>query len=577
MPDPITNLSYDGPSLSTRERYSNPFFGVPHKFLPQNIDHMLWWASHFLLRFGFYRAALQRIANYFITSIKIECDDNEVKKSYQQAFDQLHWKQVLSQGGLNLLAYGNLFMTVQQGFERSLECSNCKKITSIHRMKDYEFSPKAEYKCRCVKCKMSVKHYPIDRPIKDVSRIVPIFWNPRDIIVRYDETSNSGEYYWKIPGDYKQKALKGNNRFYSKYTSKIIYDCLLDDKLVYLNPKNFVHVKIPTPAGIRTDGKAIPYCIYLFDDFFMLKVLQRYNEAISFEDIVPFRVISMSDGNPQSNPILGQSSTFWRANVENMIKEHRQDPGSYHVFPFPIQYQQLSGDGKNLVPQDLIAQAISNILNALQIPQELMTMTLQVQAIGPALRLFENSWSCMIDSYNIILAKMADVIGSIKGYPPAKVSLVPVTLSDDMERKSIIAQLVSANSIARSELLNLYNFDYEDQLRKKHEEEMTEKKLQEESQVKEQLRQMAEAGSGGGQQQAAPTTPGDVLSNAQQLAQELFPLDNVQRREKLQQIKQTDLQLYSTTKSMLADMTRQARSQGAEQMKQQMNQQGGQA
>jgi hypothetical protein len=539
------------------------------------MDHMLWWASHFLLRFGFYRAALQRIANYFITSLKIECDDAEVKRNYMQAFEKLHWKQLLSQGGLNLLAYGNLFMTVQQGFERYLECSKCKKITSIHRVKDYEFSVKCEYKCTCTRCKIRLTHYPIDRPVKDIERITPVFWNPRDIIVRHDETSNSAEYYWKIPADYKQKALKANNRFFSKYTLKVIYDCLLADKLVSLNPKNFVHIKIPTPAGIRTEGKAIPYCIYLFDDFFMLKVLQRHNEAISFEDIVPFRVISMADAsNPQANPILGQSSSLWRSNVESMIKEHRQDPGAYHIFPFPVQYQQLSGDGKNLVPQDLIAQAVSNILNALQIPQELMTMTLQVQAIGPALRLFENSWSVMIDSYNMLLGKMAEVISAIKGYPAAKVTLVPVTLSDDMERKSIIAQLVSANAIARSELLNLYNFDYEDQLRKRHEEQMTEKQLQEETEAKEQLRQMASAG--GNAQQAPATTPGDIISNAQQIAQEIFPLDNVQRRERLQQIKQQDIQLYSTVKSMLAEMTRDARSQGTQQAKQQMSQQGGQ-
>ena len=49
---------FPGGGMPKGERYVNPFYGVAHKYLPYtNIDHMLWWANHFLLRFGFYRAA----------------------------------------------------------------------------------------------------------------------------------------------------------------------------------------------------------------------------------------------------------------------------------------------------------------------------------------------------------------------------------------------------------------------------------------------------------------------------------------------------------------------------------------
>jgi hypothetical protein len=36
--------------------------------------------------------------------------------------------------------------------------------------------------------------------------------------------------------------------------------------------------------------------------------------------------------------------------VSEMIEDHRKDPGAYHTFPFPINYQQLGGEGKNLAP-----------------------------------------------------------------------------------------------------------------------------------------------------------------------------------------------------------------------------------
>ena len=570
---------FPGQKPAASERYTNPFYGVAHKYLPYtNMDHMLWWANHFLLRFGFYRASLARISNYFITSLKIECDDSEAKKKYEDAFNEMHWKQCLAESGLNLLAYGNLFVSINQGFNRFIVCPDCQKITSIDKAPGYSFTEKAEYLYRCPSCKPSkaIKHEVLDKPSKDLEKVTVTFWNPREIIVRHEQTTRESEYYWRIPEDYKKMVLKKDNRFYSKKTPRVVYDSLLQDRLLAFNNKNFIHVRMPTPAGIKTDGKAIPLCIYLFDEFFMLKVLQRFNEAIAFEDIVPFRVISMgNETNSQANPILTQSSPQWRGAVERMIEEHRRDPGSYHTFPFPIDYKQLGGEGKTLAPTDMINQAIANILNAFNIPQELYTMTLNVQAIGPALRLFENSYSVLVDTYNNILDHWGDVIGKIRGLPKAKVGLTPVTISDDIERKSIIGQLVSANAIARSELLGMYGFDYREQLRKKMDEDRVAKELQEEEQAKEQLRQLAQSDQSG-QNGNQPVSPQDVLSQAQQIAQELFPMDANGRRQKLQEIKQSDATLYSAVKQSLEELTQQARSQGAQQAQQQAGQPGAQ-
>ncbi len=562
---------FPGAGIPKGERYVNPFYGVAHKYLPYtNIDHMLWWANHFLLRFGFYRAALFRISNYFITTLNIECEDAQAKKKYEEAFESMQWKQVLAMSGLNLLAYSNLFVSVNQGFERFLSCPKCSKITRIDKASDYKFSEKAEYLYRCPHCKVEHKHEVLDRPSKDLDKVSVTFWSPREIITRYEETTGESEYYWRIPEEYKKKVLKKDNRFYSKKTPRVVYDSILQDRLLAFNSRNFIHVKMPTPVGIKTDGKSIPLCMYLFDDFFMLKVLQRFNEAICFEDIVPFRVIAMgSESNSQANPILHQSGGAWQGAVQRMIEEHRRDPGAYHTFPFPLDYKQLGGEGKNLAPIEMINAAVANILNAFNIPQELYTMTLQVQSLGPALRLFENSWAVLVDTYNHILNHWGEVIGKIKGLPKAKIGLTPVTISDDIERKSIIGQLVSANAIARSELLSMYGFDYREQIRKKMQEDRDVKELQEEEQAKEQLRQFADMG---GSQGGQPTSPQDVLSQAQQIAQELFPMDAAGRRQKLQELKVADATLYGAVKQALEELTSQARSQGAAQAKQQAGQ-----
>ena len=113
--DPLEGFFNTGAS---KNKYANPFYGVPMQYLPTNMDDMLWWADHFLLRFGFYRNALSRIANYFITQVSVDCDDEKSEEQYKEIFDELNWKEILSEAGINLLAHGNVFISINQGFDR---------------------------------------------------------------------------------------------------------------------------------------------------------------------------------------------------------------------------------------------------------------------------------------------------------------------------------------------------------------------------------------------------------------------------------------------------------------------------
>jgi hypothetical protein len=576
MSDPNQPQDFFSQGMASKDRYSNPFYNIPLQYMPLNIEGQLLWAEHFLFRNGFYKQALNRIANYFITSLSIECDDHEAKERYEEVFEQLRWRQILAVSGLNLLAYGNEFLTVNQGFNRNLACPQCGRVDNIDKLSNFEFN-KGKYSKVCLKCGFKGEHQVIDKPSTDVDKIHVVHWPAKEIKIRHEDTTGEYEYFWDIPQQYIKKVTTKNNKFYSKKTPKVIYDCIFDKKMLSFNTKNFLHLKLDSPSTIRTDGKAIPPAMFLFEDLFMLQTLKKYNEVICYEDIAPFRVISMStEGNSAANPILHQNGAVWSASVDEMIYQHRKDPGAYHKFPFPINYQQLGGEGKNLAPVEMMENCRNNILNALNIPVELFQMTLKVDAAGPALRLFENSWSVIPTNYNHTLDHLGDVIGKILSLPKAKISLIPITFSDDIERKGVIGQLVSANAIARSELLKLYNFDYEDQLRKKNDEDRIAKDIQKEEQEKEQVQQQGEASlfnqQQGGGQGGGGGTPQDALAKAQDIAQQLFPLDGAQRRSKLQEIKASDQELYANVKSQLEQMTSQARSSGLSSSKQQTQQ-----
>ena len=569
---------------NAKDRYSNPFYNIPLQYLPQNIDGMMLWAEHFLFRNGFYKQALNRIANYFITSLTIECDDSEAKEKYTKALDQIGWKHILAKAGLNVLAYGNEFITVNQGFTRYLTCPECARVHAIDKLDDFEFQS-GKYKMTCQQCGYRGNHKCEDKSSNDMEKVHVVHWPAKEIKIRHEDMTGESEYFWDIPQTYIKKITTKNNKFYSKKTPQVVFDCIEKKHMLAFNPKNFLHLTLDTPNTIRTDGKAVPPCMFLFEDLFMLQTLKRYNEVICFEDIAPFRVISMAkEANSAANPILHQNGGLWAASVDQMIEEHRRDPGSYHKFPFPVEYQQLGGEGTKLAPVELMERLQNNILNALDIPVEMFQMSFQQQAAGPMLRMFENAWSVIHANYNKLLNHLGTVIGKILGLAEAQISLIPITFSDDMERKSVVGQLVSANAIARSELLKLYNFDYEDQVRKKMEEDRVTADVQKEEQEKDMIAQQTDADiynllgqqQGGQQGQGgAPMTPQDALAQAQQIAQQLFPLDGAQRRQQLQQLKAQDQGLYAQVKSQLDQMTSQSKSQGVQQAKQQ-GQQGGQ-
>lgn len=563
-----------GATGQTTNKYPNPFYSVSQQYLPIDITNQLWWADHFLLRFGFYRTAASRVANYFITQLNIECENDKDKKVYEDAFENGLWKEQLWMAGFNLIAYGNTYSSITPGFKRFLSCPKCSKTTAIEDIDDYTFDSKGKFHWSCKKCRHTGVFDVNDRTSRNPDDINIVFWPPKEVHVRHEQTTNDAEYYWEYTQDYAATVTKEHNKatsnqFYSKVVPMPIYEAIFAKKLISFNSKNFLHLRLPAPAGIKTQGRGIPPCIYMFDDFFLLQILRRYNEAICFEDINPFRVISMgTQTNSQANPILNQDSNVWMAKAQDMIEKHRRDPGSYGMFPFPMEYQQLGGQGKQLAPIDLMDHVAANILNTLNVPQELFNMQLKLEAVGPALRLFENSWSVLPDNYNRFLQQWADVIANMRGITPAKVSLIPTTLADDMEKKSVIGQLVGANAVAKSTLLGLYGLDFRGEIVKKLQEDRDASELQKEEQLKQQ------AGSVDAPQQQQDTQPQDVQSQAQEQAKRLFPMDGGQRRTELQKIKQQGGEtLWSHTKTELEKLTQSQQSQGVQQGKQQAQQQ----
>lgn len=515
---------------------------------------MFLWANYFLYRFPFLKPALSRVANYFITSLQFENVDEETQKNYKDAFEKCRWKDHLETVGLNLLSVGNEYASFMPSFERHLRCPSCGKIYPIEQI-EYDFK-NGKYYAKCDKCGYKGVMELKDEIIRDPNKLIIKHWPVTEILTRHENTVNHTEYYWNVPANERKKILQDNNKFYSKYTPSIVYQTVKAKKALVFSPSNFLHLKMATPTALMTDGRAVPPTMYLFDEFFMHKVIDRQNEAIAYEDINPFRVISFANENTNAaSPLLTIDGAEWRDAVERAIEDHRKDPASYTIFPFSMKYEQLGGQGKELTPIELLNSRQANILNGLNIPEELYRMNFQAQqVVGPALRLFENSWKCLPSSYDDFLQKWADVISALKGWEKVKVKLQPITMADNIEQKQILMQLASANTIAKSQMLEIYGLDYREQIRKRIDEQLAEQEITQQKQTEQEIKNLATKSIFDSQ----PTVnPQDVLSQAQDIARQLYPLNAAQRRAELQKIKGINQQLWLQVKHQLDLLTQQ--------------------
>jgi hypothetical protein len=289
-----------------------------------------------------------------------------------------------------------------------------------------------------------------------------------------------------------------------------------------------------------------------------------------------------------------------------MIQRHRRDPASWNALPFPVEYQALSGEGKDLAPTELIAGGTDEFLNGMGFPAEMYRATLEVQAAPMALRLFERTWVHLVSTLNGWINWFFDSVTDILNWEELSGRLQPVTLAEDIERKQIQLQLAAAQQISKQTAYSPFGLDWREEVRRMFEEEKffqdessdfqkEQGKAQAMTQTFEQAEQgatMPPGGGGmpggamgptpamgpampGGGQPAGGTTPADLMSQAEQMAMQLLGQPYESRKSEMLKIKKSDETLHALVVQKMESIRNQAKSQGGFQALQAMV--GGQA
>ena len=468
--------------------FPDPFMDMASLAMPETIQDALKWCEYLLSAQGPYREAISRVISYFITDIEIEAaglgdDDNRVGREEKQKYldflnDTIGIKSVLKTIAMDFLCYGNSFTSLLVPFRRYLSCPGCAlelPLKKVYNTPKFRFSwSDFQFKATCPHCQYSGKWKHIDRRSGEADQIKIKRWTPHEIDILHDPVTDDCAYIWKIEDSYRNLLKKGH-LFHLERSNWEIVEAVKNNEALMFDPDVIYHMKEETFAGIRSRGWGISRVLANFRQAWYVQVVQRYNEAIALDYIVPFRLLTPQprpgQGGEVNDPVLSINMGGFVSRVQQMLKAHRRDPARWNVLPFPVDYQALGGDATQLAPKDLIELGMDTLLNSIGVPVELYKGTLSVQSAPAALRLFEANWSHLVHSLNRFLNKLCEKISQVMSWEPVSCRLQRVTHADDLNRQMAKLQLMMGGQISRTSGLAAMDMDFIEEERRKLEEE----------------------------------------------------------------------------------------------------------
>ena len=562
-------------------KYPNPFCDIASMYIPQNLNDAFEWTEFLMLTMAPFMAVTKRVVSYFLTEIDLDCDagDDVIDKYEELLTDKIHIMEKLQAIGIDYFTYGNSFSSLYFPFNRFLVCPKCGMWYHCRTIQ-YEFDPVGtKFKCKCKKCGYEGDFEPHDLPDRgNTGDVRVIRWNPKRMHIKVNPISGKCQYEYDLEPEFVERVRQGRRLFVDSTPIDILEACAQSEQQKDTNMHRFVfnddavhHMKEPGLAGLRNmHAWGMPPMLPYFKLAYYIQLLRRYDEAIALDFIVPFRVLFPQFNGPQGQDALTTVSmqTFISA-MQSMISKKRMNIATYEVAPFPVGYQMIGGEAKQLAPKDNIQEALNELLSAMGFPQELFTGNLTLQAAPVALRLFERQFNVLVDNFNIIIQWMLDRVSAHFRWEPAKGRLSSITLADDIERKGMQLQAAAGMDVSKSTAYKALGLDYLDEQEKL----INEQKEIQDLQTKAMLDQQAETENGEGNAPGAgnnpATTPGDMYSAAQDMTQQLLGMTHTQRRQYLAKVKQTNPTMHALLLQMLQEARQGMASQGQQMIMQQ--------
>ena len=547
--------------------YPNPMYRYIHTFIPGNLMELFAWCEFIYNNSPQLSTSIRRFAEYPITEVVFPIE-NKTTKKYEDYFYHINLKDLLISCGIDYHVYGNAFISPYYPFIRFLKCQKCGKEFNAEKV-DYKFS-NAKFILNCPDCNHIGTSEARDRKIKNPKKLRWVRWSPKDVEIEFNEISNEHRYHLKMPYDIENSIKKGNLHMINSTPIEYI-KAIVNNKRFCFSSDSIYHIKATTPAGF-VKGWGFPMLTPALYEVLHVAVLKRANEAIAWEHIVPRMVISPAPSGSGVDPLKHVTMSKWKHELSKSKQRWNHDPNYIMYAPFPINVQQLGGNGRALMVSAEIEAAEKSLAMALGILLEFAAGTLAWQTSAMSLRLLKNQMYTMVSKLERFIQWVVDTTAKFIGWPSFKVALEPFELSDDDTRKQLLLQLNSQQKVSDDTLFKALGLDFEEEIEKIKLEQIKMQRMQMELQkelMEEQASitsqaQRAETMDQVAQQGPAMEDVDSLYEKSKQLAQMLVSETAPKRAAVLQQLEMENPPLHAMVRENVKKIMEAMRGQEAQ-------------
>ena len=598
---------------------TSPFNSLSRKMYPKTMRDVFTWSQELWLHHGIYSQAISKAVRYFMTEIEVfgdeELDFSSRKKYAEQLKKTYDLKGILSTIGDDFIGYGNSFTSLHIPFIRNLVCPECgtrapiSRMTDFFEFKDYKFIGKCPKDDCTFHGEFQVKDL---RVTQEDLKVEVIRWPPQYIKLKWHPITNKKIYYLDVSA-YSElvDGIKSGDPIFLAETPMEIIEAVKENKELEFAEGVLFHMANTPMAYALPDfkGWGVPHFMAEFETVIAIMLLDKYNEMIVSDYLMPFRVLSPpSQGNTgatqtTNDPMLNIGMGNFVGNVKRMIDGHRNNPTDWNFLPFPVQYQALGAEGKDLAPVELMEHFEQRLLHSMGIPQEMYSGSIQNSA-APIIgfRMFERTWQHFATELDAWLTWFVRKQGELFKWEKISARLIPVSIYEDPDIRALKIDLAASNQVSKDTAFRSIGLDADYEARKvldeqeEYEELLAQQSIEKEKkdinqqavitpppgqQMLEQEQAAAQGGmapggapmpmAGGG----APMPPGgmaagvqpggsidEIMMQADQIAQTLLTMEPSQRKSELINLKKTNETLHAQVKSRLETLEQQAGQHG---------------
>lgn len=542
----------------TKTIFPNPFADYASTTLPRNSREMFDLCDFIFHANSPVREASRRILAYFITKVDVKKEsgfplsDDEAAQYNQYLDKTLSVMSSLQEWGVDYMCYGNLYLTVFEGFRRSVYCPKCAKERRFTSVPINEFmnNPKYRYRWsppkvtgRCVTtdCNYSGPWSVSDVRSQDPKDIFVKRWSPRQINVVTAENSKRRDYYWTIPATYRTDVLRGSPiMIESEPWEFITAACNRED--IKFHPDAIFHAAEPAPSGVDARGLGISKNMVNYRHVWLWQLLYRQIEAIVADYVIPLRTITPAPTNVAGaqgveDPLMSFDGGTLRSFVERALKTRHIDPAQWHFMPVAVQGQILGGDATKLIPAEILEHVTATLLNGYGFPVDLYKGSLDGKTSLPAIRLFVALWQPLVRMLNNSLSWVMQKVCTTAQWEQVITEMRQPTWVDDIQKQMATLQLAQTGTASVPTALEGFGIDAKQELaratdyeiEKDRQKRVLQKKLQAEDQAgiltdpPQQDQQQQQQGGAGGASGGSPGAASGVGGGTSALAMALAP------------------------------------------------------